>query len=236
MSLAENRPEDELQESLREFTSMVPTPGGRSVTVEVFEPPDAVVHPAVIVLHGTDGPTRKAQEYRSICRALARSGFVALRPHYFEAGDPPAPGYEHLGNPLAHAAWLQAVESAADYAKQLPSVLDKPIGLLGFSLGGYVALAAAAIQQRYSAVVEFFGGIPGMIMGVVEKMPPTLTLHGGADPIVPVDEAYKIERFYKEKGFTHEMHIYPGEAHNFTLGARQKAEARTLHFFKKHLQ
>ncbi|MGI8904908.1 MAG: dienelactone hydrolase family protein [Candidatus Sumerlaeaceae bacterium] len=237
MSFAENiGPPDSDDESLRQFTSMVPTPGGRAITVEVLEPPDALLHPAVIVLHGADGPVRKAEEYLEVCRLLALNGFVALRPHYFDSGPPPAPGYEHLGNPLAHAAWLQAVASTADYAQQLPSVLDSPIGLMGFSLGSYLALAAAAFQQRYGAVAEFFGGMPEMISGIVERMPPTLILHGGADMIVPVEEAYKLQRLYENKGFEHEIHVYPGEAHNFTVNSRQMANARALHFLKAHLK
>ena len=237
MSLAENiTPHESDGEPLREYTSMVSTPGGRSVTVEVFEPPDNMVHPAVIVLHGADGPTRKADEYREICRLLANNGFVALRAHYFDAGPPPAPGYEHLGNPLAHAAWLQAVTSTADYAASLPAVLDSPVGLLGFSLGSYLALAAAAIQQRYAAIVEFFGGMPEMVMGFVDIMPPTLIIHGGADPIVPVAEAYKLQRLFEQKKFLHEIHIYPGEAHNFTPFSRANAYNRALYFMKLHLQ
>jgi carboxymethylenebutenolidase len=236
MSVAHNIPNDgDLQDPPREFTAMVPTPGGRTVTVEVFEPGDAIVHPAVIVLHGSDGPIRKAEDYREICRMLAHNGIVAVRPHYFDAGPPPAPGYQHLGNPLAHAAWLQAVAASADYAASLPSVLHSPIGMLGFSLGGYLALASAGIQQRYAAVVEFFGGMPEMIIGLIEHMPPTLILHGGADPIVPVNEAYKVARFYEQKGFPHEIHVYPGETHHFSAATRASALQRTLFFFKAHL-
>lgn len=215
---------------------MVPTPGGRALTVEVMEPSDAIAHPAVIVLHGADGPTRKGDEYRDVCRMLAQNGFVALRPHYFDAGPPPAPGYEHLGNPLAHAAWLQAVGSTADYAQALPSVLHSAVGLMGFSLGAYLALAAGAIQQRYGAIVEFFGGLPMMVMGLASSMPPTLILHGGADAIVPVSEAYKVQRLYEQKKFTHEIHVYPGETHNFSDATRASAYARSLYFLKAHLK
>lgn len=224
-----------LDDPIRVTTTLLPVTGGRSITVEVFEPPDAMVHPAVIVLHGADGPLRKAEQYRETCRALAACGFVALRPHYFEAGESAAAGNEQLGNPLSHAAWLQAVNATADYAHKLPSVMDNRVGIVGFSLGGYLALAAAVLHERYAAVVEFYGGMPEVIAGLVQHLPPTLAIHGEQDDVVPVAEARKLEQMYRDRGLNCELQVYPGEGHHFSNDNMYDALQKTRSFLHRHL-
>lgn len=234
MSLTETVP-DRSREPIRQSTTALQVPGGRMFTLEVFEPADARLHPGVLVLHGADGPARRAEEYRQVCRTLAENGFVALRPHYFEAGTPAAPGEESLASPMEHAAWLQAVESTANHARTLPGIMESPLALVGFSLGGYVALAAAAIHPRYAAVVEFFGGFPPTMLAALRTMPPTLVLHGDADTVVPVREATRIQALYQERGLPLTVHIYRGEGHHFSAAARADALKRTVEFLGSHL-
>jgi dienelactone hydrolase len=208
---------------------------GRTVGLEVFIPDRQDPHPAVLVLHGADGPHRKAEEYRQVCQHLVSLGYTAVRVFYFEAGPPDSPPQEHLANPLAHMAWLKGVSAAHDYAAGLPHVMAHKIAIVGFSLGGYVGLAAAALDGRYAALVEFFGGVPEMVMQMIDRMPPTLILHGEADVVVPVSEARKIEKIFKLRKMEYEMHVYPGEGHNFSPPARNDSLARVGRFLKQHL-
>jgi len=234
MSLPEFAPAS--TDRIRETTTLVEVPGGRGFRLEIFEPSDAKLHPGVIVLHGADGPTRRAEEYREVCRALVAAGFVALRPHYFEAGNPAAPAEETLANPLEHAAWIQAVRLTAEHSRRLPAVMDSPLALVGFSLGGYVAMAAAALNPGYAAVVELFGGFPPTIVPAVQTMPPTLVLHGDNDDRVPLREAHRIQELYRAKNLPLDIHIYQGEGHHFTPAARADAIRRTREFLLRHLQ
>src|SRR5262249_24796177 len=110
------------------------------------------------------------------------------------------------------------------------------IGFLGVSLGGSLALSVASQDERIHAVADYYGPIPDLAVTLARRMPPVLLLHGSADPIVPVDDAYKTERLLKAKGYPFEMKIYPGEGHGFTGAAADDAAERTLQFFEQHLK
>ena len=55
------------------------------------------------------------------------------------------------------------------------------IGRLGFSLGSYLSLSVASPGRPVSAVVDSFGGLPGLFSWNLQRFPPTLILHGDAD-------------------------------------------------------
>jgi dienelactone hydrolase len=55
------------------------------------------------------------------------------------------------------------------------------LGLLGFSLGGYVAAFTAARDQRIAALAVLYGGMPDAIVSEVKHLPPLIELHGEAE-------------------------------------------------------
>jgi carboxymethylenebutenolidase len=60
-------------------------------------------------------------------------------------------------------------------------------------------------------------------------------LHGDADPVVPVSEAYGLERLLKQLGVPHEMRIYAGVGHSFSGATAEDAFRRITAFLTKHL-
>ena len=83
---------------------------------------------------------------------------------------------------------MRAVGDAITFASQHASVDANRIGLLGFSLGSYLALSVASVEPRVKVVVEFFGGMPEELHGFT-RMPPVLILHGEDDRVVPVSRS-----------------------------------------------
>jgi len=116
-----------------------------------------------------------------------------------------------------------------------PHVDPERIGLLGFSLGAYLALSNAAIDARIRVVVEFFGGLPKEMRFFMRRLCPVLILHGEADATVPVEEAYYLQKVLEKKGIAYEMQIYPGAGHGFSAEISRDAGLRTLSFLTKHL-
>ena len=108
------------------------------------------------------------------------------------------------------------------------------IRVLGFSLGAYLALSLGSIDAR-QAVAEYFGGLPREIRPFMRRLPPTLILHGDADTVVPVAEAYSLQKALEERKVPYELEIYPGEGHHFDAETRVKADARMHAFFRKYL-
>jgi carboxymethylenebutenolidase len=126
----------------------------------------------------------------------------------------------------------------------MPRVDAKRIGLVGFSLGAYLALAAATDKESpVAAVVEFFGGLPPNVRRDVKKMPPILIIHGDEDQTVPVAEAHQLRDLLQARKTTLEVQIYPGVGHVFTGSdgkfqwlAALDAKGRTIRFLDKHLR
>jgi acetyl esterase/lipase len=71
---------------------------------------------------------------------------------------------------------------------------------------------------------------------VSKDAPPILTLHGTADPVVPVDQATEFDAAMKKAGASHEMLLLDGEKHGFTQKGNKTASEAMYKFFDKHLQ
>jgi carboxymethylenebutenolidase len=206
----------------------------QSIRIERFAPKTPGPHRAVLVMHGADGLPGRGLPYRELAARVAEHDYVTFLPHYFDAtGGQPRP---NPLNPMNFMAWMNAIGEAIGYALRQSNVLEGQIGLIGFSLGGYLSVAVGANDERVGAIVECCGGLPEMLVPDVRAMPPVLILHGGADPIVPVSEAHKLERLLQEHDRPHEVWIYPGRDHQLTGVDFEDASSRSLTFLRRHLK
>jgi carboxymethylenebutenolidase len=217
--------------------------GSNPVRVEHFLPAGAGPHPAVLLLHGSEGmPERDAATYRYAARLLAGKGYVALLVHYFDSTNITRIDRKDI-DARRFRAWMGAVREAVQHAAGLPEVDRERIGLVGFSLGACLALAVAGEQggPRVAAVVDLFGRLPQELAGSAAGLPPTLVLHGDADTVVKVEEALALAKLLTQHGRTFEVKIYQKRGHLFG-GANpldpdvNDAWARSLDFLARHLR
>ena len=206
--------------------------GGKTIAIDCFVPASEgrAKFPAILALHGSGGGHDTLAE---TARSLAALGFCVYVPHYFDRtgtveAQMPA---MFLNFPL----WMKTLWDAVSLISQQPAVDSERIGAVGFSLGAYLALSLGSIDPRVTAVVEYFGGLPREIRPFMRRLPPTLILHGDADTVVPVAEAYSLRDLMAERKVPCEMEIYPGEGHHFSAETRAKADARMQAFFQKYL-
>lgn len=203
---------------------------GREIHIDVAVPPAGGVRPAVLVLHGSAG----SRDYPENVLELAERGYVILAPHYFESTGTSWADVESIQR---HGlTWGKAILAAVEFARRVPNVDPEAIGLLGFSLGGFLAIAVAAHDLRIKCVAEFFGGIPVKFLPAVDHLPPTLILHGEQDRIVPIHHAMRLKQVCEDKQFCFEMEIYPGAGHNFSGTLMQTAMERTMGFLDLHMK
>jgi len=139
-------------------------------------------------------------------------------------------------------AWQAAVRNAVAYLETLPAVSHRPVGLVGYSRGAFLAVSVAASVPAVSAVVDFFGGGGGGTDSLdkeVRRFPPLLILHGEADTVVPVRQAYRLREAVLAHGGEVEMHLYPGAHHAFTAAYSEPAAIdswrRTIDFLRRRL-
>jgi dienelactone hydrolase len=133
--------------------------------------------PAVIVLHGCGGFS--TFDHR-LTTTLPSYEFATLDVDYFARTPPPNERGFCLrgGDPLlALATWISIVDDAQ---AKLHALHVQSVGIAGWSLGGDLAVAAAAGpgSPRFAALAVFSGGPMSPTLPVA-TLPPTLLLFGG---------------------------------------------------------
>jgi carboxymethylenebutenolidase len=207
---------------------------GQSIRVDVFSPKEAGKYPAILVLHGHGGVGEgKRSGSHALARYLAGAGYVTLVPHYFGGLKPSKDSWK---NARRFAVWEARVSQIVGYAARRNDVDPQRIGILGNSLGSWVALSVAARDRRVSAVVEYVGGWPEWEELNPARLPPVLILHGDADRVVPVEKAYMLEQIFQEARVPYKMQIYPRAGHGFRGDDYEDARKRTLAFFDTHVK
>ncbi len=204
--------------------------GGKPVAIDVFTPNKPGEYPIVLALHGSSGIYSGSMQFPQM---LADRGFAVFLPHFFETTG------TTWASPLTirdnFPTWTIAISDALDFAQDHPQSDRRQIGIVGFSLGAYLALTLGSQQSRVKAVVDFFGGMPDHFAEQVRHLPPVLILHGDQDTVVPVKEAHKIEALYRAREAPYEIKVYPNANHGFNGFNMLDAGQRTYFFLKKYL-
>jgi len=206
--------------------------GGEQIRLDSYMPSaNGRRFPAIIGLHGSGGGYPVVA---GPARLLATQGFAVYVLHYFDRT-----GTEWVSDRatiVRHApAWMKTIWDAVSFVSRQPHVDSDRIGLLGFSLGAYLSLASASIDNRIKAVVDFFGGFPREMKLFMRRFCPVLILHGDADQTVPVSEALEIREIAERKKVPCEIKIYEGVGHGCGLETMLYAALRTLRFLQRHL-
>jgi carboxymethylenebutenolidase len=204
--------------------------GASRIRVDLFSAPGSgAPAPAVIMLHGADGPRGNAM-YRAGARAIAAAGFNVYFVHYLDrTGEMRASLASMFRN---FPAWMNVVADALTFVEGRPEADRDRIAVVGISLGAALGLAVASSDRRVRAAVHYSGPVPHGAVAENTRLPPLLVLHGAADRIVPVANAHAIEALAREQGAPVEVVIYPGQGHGFHGAAAEDAMQRTLAFLK----
>lgn len=206
---------------------------GRNIGVRTFAPAGAGRRPGVIVLHSSAGTLFGDGEMVRFSRAIAAQGQVALLVRYFDRT-----GTTFAGDGAITKwwpTWERTVRDAVDFATQHPRVDPSRLGMFGYSLGAYLAVAEASRDPRIDAVAELAGGIFRGNSARMQRMPPLLILHGRADRRVAFQYAAALEARARALGAVPEVHVYDGEGHVLSPTAQQDAMRRALRFLERRL-
>ncbi len=207
--------------------------GGHLIRMDKYTTSGSGKRPAILVLHGAGGTLLDGPEMRRVARQLAQAGNPVYLVHYFNRTGTVF-GLDS-GMQENFAVWLTTVRDCIKFAQQ-ESANPLPVGIYGYSLGGFLALAAASGNPSVGAVVEHAGGAWNGKVELFKQMPPTLIVHGEKDQRVPFSKyGPPLVKALQQRGATFKTRFFPEEGHVFSGVAMSKVRQAAAEFFRQHL-
>ena len=198
-------------------------------------------HPGVVLVQEWWG---LVPHIKNVAERLARHGYVTLAPDLYhgEKADEPDEARK-LAMALDRERAVAEIVAAVDYLKQMDQVSSGKIGVVGWCMGGGLALSTAAESDQIGAVVAFYGQpLDEEDAGRIDA--PVLGLYAEKDHHISVESVREFEEVLQEKDVPHTIRIYPGAHHAFfneTRDASYDPDAamdaweRLLAWFDEHL-
>jgi carboxymethylenebutenolidase len=189
--------------------------------------------PAVLVVNEIFGIHAYIKD---VCRRLAKQGYVALAPDYFDrAGDPSTlEDFGAIREIVAQARYDQVMgdtDAAARFLRSRRYVAGTRMGMTGFCWGGGVVWMAASRSRAFRAGVAWYGRLTAPEAGgfgaeserqwpveVAGKlMWPVLGLYGSEDRGIPVESVEAMRAAFAASGNPSgsEIVLYQGAQHGF---------------------
>lgn len=187
--------------------------GGETVRAYVAKPADADGRPGIVLVHhfwGLDTHTM------GVADRFARLGYVVVAPDLYRGR--PATDFglaQELMRRLDEGRAVAIVRGAIGRLRNMVGAGRRPVALVGFGMGGRVALATALQAADVQALVIFYGRPETTPEAVMPIGAPVLGVFGKDDRAVPVEEARKFEAALKAAGKQATIIIYAGLAHAF---------------------
>jgi len=198
--------------------------------------------PGVVVLQEWWG---LVDHIRDVCDRLARAGFVALAPDLYRgatATDPEAAGRLMLELELPRAA--RDLDAAVTALLSETATVGGTLGVVGFCMGGQLALLAGTRNRRIGAVVDCYGIHPRVTLDLAGLAAPVLGIFAERDAFVPPAAARKLEAELRAAGKRADFTIFPAVDHAFLndtradvydAAAAERAWGRIVSFLRAEL-
>jgi carboxymethylenebutenolidase len=220
---------------------MVEFPSNGTKTSGYLATPAAGKGPGVLVLQEWWG---LVGHIKSVCDRFAAEGFTALAPDLYHgktASEPDEAGKLFMALNIAQAE--KDLRAATTTLLQHSST--RTVGVVGFCMGGQLALFAATLNPTVGACVDFYGIHPNVKPDYTKLSGPVLGLFAETDQFVTPQVARDVDAAIKKAGKQSEINVYPNVDHGFfnderpdvyNDAAAKDAWRRTLGFFRQHLK
>jgi carboxymethylenebutenolidase len=187
-----------------------------------------------------------AGHIKDVADRFAAEGFVALAPDLYHGElveEPDEAGKLMMALNVNQAA--KDLRGAVNYLLGEGGATGDKVAVIGFCMGGQLALYAATVSpDQVGAVADFYGIHPNVHPDLARLQAPVLGAFAERDEWAPPDAVRKLEADLRTRGIETDFKIYPGAEHAFfnndrpevhDASAARDAWQRTLEFFRRHL-
>jgi acetyl esterase/lipase len=223
--------------------------GDTFLVARVYRPRDVQPFAALLDVHGGDWSGGDRFQQQILSRSLAANGVLVAAIDYRLA--PSSANPAALEDVQAGARWLRS------HLGEFGAASDAPVGALGSSAGGHLAILSAlrladcfafvvadapvtdvpAYLASYSGPHPFWpspdlalAGSPLALLrsNPPEHLPPLLITHGDQDDVVPLSMSRRFVQAYRAAGGEADLCVFEGLGHAFVLSQPRRRESRLL--------
>jgi dienelactone hydrolase len=226
------------------FTEVrIPTRQSRGVRLDLYQPndppslgygaADQEPHRTILLLYGAGGLAFDGSRMRETAQRLVGAGNIVYLLHYLDETK------EFVAEPWSirkdFDEWVETVRDAIAWIEKQPSS-STPIGIYGYSLGGFIAPEAASDNPQVGAVVDFAGGWESD-MKPLGRMPPLLLVNGQRDRWVPYKKyVQSLFSYLEQHNIAYESRVFPNQGHKFKPAELEDVRTQAIEFFRQHLK
>jgi carboxymethylenebutenolidase len=200
--------------------------------------------PGIIVIQEWWGLVDHIKE---VADRFASEGFTALAPDFYHGKTTKSPdeaGKLFMALNVDDAS--KVIHGAIDALLADPFCSSKTAGVVGFCMGGQLALyAAASNPEHISACVDYYGIHPNVKPKLENLRAPVLGFFAENDSSVSPQKVKELSSKLNAAGKKHDFHTYPGTDHAFfndtrpdvyNAGASEDTWKRMIAFFKENVK
>lgn len=249
------RPDD-----VRSFAVATAGATATPVTAECFFPPGYETSkgnlPTVVILHGVEGTSYYRSFHLTNARKIADEGYAVVLVHYFDPLPYSDLAYlksdysldtekveEHIyGDQIAdRRCWEDVAVESIKWAADQPEMDSEKLFLVGYSLGGCVALSCADRCSRETQLPSLKGIVVNFAsrfrdVELSASLPATQFHHGQDDDVIQVDLMQQTADEMKANGTDVDVNIYPDQEHILDDACGKICRQRTHEFLFRLLQ
>lgn len=184
--------------------------GDAKFTCYVARPAGDKPGPGLILIHEwwglNDWIKKRTDRY-------AAMGYVAIAPDLYHGEVAKDAEHAHeLMRGLADERAVSDMKAAFEYLSKHKQVAGKPIGAMGWCMGGGLALKLAIAESHVACTVVCYGKPVTDVDQLKKIKGPLLGIWGATDRGIEVEP---FKKALDEAGAKHTHHIYPGAGHAF---------------------
>ena len=188
----------------------------------LFWPQEKKTYPSLVLLHEKWGLNAQIKD---LANRLACDGYTVIVPNLYGRQGGMVTANEEVALALMsrmnETLLLQDISSCCEFLNTRDHVKRNVHGVIGFGLGGSLAIRLACQRKRLRGAVAFYGRMISPPTVLKDLYCPVLYHRAGADDWVPAEEVEQLRQAAKEYRKQVEIRTYEGMPHAFCNETRK---------------